>query len=246
MSPLLVAQWIINDGEYLPSPTFCVPTSAGGMVAEAADAYWVCCLTPKLFTRKHCYVLFFSGGYNGRTTTSYELWDYMDREFEDMTVDEAKVCSHNRLQVQGAMDLSRERDARDLAAYRTSETDGAVRYAVAADSDEEEPAIPNTSRSRGYPPPSAITARDTLSQLGRTSSDTSAASENLPLICHPKCVQAGCTRAGTFGMISCDICEGSLHRSCGTLVDEDDEECTDRVCATCASPGKGKGRAIAY
>eukprot|EP00752_Nemacystus_decipiens_P017561 g15736.t2 len=206
VSPLMIAQWLIN-GE------------------------------------KHCYLLFFSGGYNGRTTTSFQLWDYMDREFEDMSADEAKVCSHNRLQLQGAMDLTRESVARELAVYRNSETDGAVRYEVDGDSDVEEPPIPDPNRGRGCPEPSALRARDSLSRLVRTSTDYSSSSEGLPLIVHPQCIHAGCTRDGTFGMVKCDSCHGALHRSCGTLVDEENDECKARVCSACSSSAKGKGRA---
>lgn len=244
ISPQLAAQWLINDGEYLPSHTWICPTSAAGIVPEAADAYWVCALAPKLFTRRHTFDLFFSGGYSGRTTSSFRLWDYMDRAYEDLSVDQAKVCSHDRQRVEGALDLAREDAVRQAASFRDT-PDGVLRYDVDADTDEDLPVIQNAS-SRACPPPSATVVRGRLSQLVRTSSDNTAASADLPLVHHPKCIQAGCSREGNFGMVSCFTCGGHLHRGCGTLIDEDDEECLDRRCSSCVSARKGKSRARDY
>lgn len=46
-------------------------------------------LTPSMFTGEYAHTLFFSGGQDGRISTSFPLWDAMDREFEDLTVDQA-------------------------------------------------------------------------------------------------------------------------------------------------------------
>ncbi|CAN0141417.1 unnamed protein product [Ectocarpus sp. 13 AM-2016] len=241
VSPQLAAQWLVNDGEYLPSYSWICPTGNSGMVSEAADAYWVALLTPKLFTRKHAYVLFFSGGYSGRTTSSFALWDNIDREFEELSVDEAKVCSHDRLRVQGAMDLARERAAREMAAYR-HEPDGVLRFAVDRDSDEHDP-LPAAPGQADCPAPRAVATRERLSTMVRTATDNSAASEPLPLLVYPNCVEAGCTKAGNGGMVTCFSCDGQLHRACGTLVNEDNPESTDRRCSSCVSAGKGKRKA---
>ena len=159
----------------------------------------------------------------------------MDREFEDFAVDEAKVCSHNRLQLEGAMDLSREVSARDIAAFPT-EPEGVLCYPVNADSDEAD----GSESDDASPTPSALRVR--WEHLGRTASDHSAASQHLPIIYNPKCVEEGCNKDANVGMVVCSICDGHLHRGCGTLLDDNDEECTERRCSACASRGKGKRR----
>lgn len=62
-------------------------------------------------------------------------------------VEEANVCSHDRLQqMQDAMDF-----ARDISAYRTK-PDGVLRFSVAADSDQEQ----TVGTSLQVPSPSAL------------------------------------------------------------------------------------------
>lgn len=112
------------------------------MDAGRADAYFVALLNPQLFTRVHSYILFFSGGQGGRVSPSYALWDSMDRTFEDFTVDEAKVCSHDRLQVQGELDAVRVRSVRDRGTLEAHPA-GIVRHALAADSDDDDPGAPS-------------------------------------------------------------------------------------------------------
>lgn len=78
------------------------------MEAMRAEAYYVAATSPRCFSRTHAYTLFFSGGQGGRISASYPPWDHQDREFEDMSSDQAKVCSHDRLELEGAMDSARE------------------------------------------------------------------------------------------------------------------------------------------
>ncbi|CAN0385272.1 unnamed protein product [Pylaiella littoralis] len=216
-----------------------------------AEAYFTALMTPQLFTRAHAYVLFFSGGQGGRVSSSYELWDSMDRAFEDFTIDEAKVCSHDRIRVEGELDAARLRLARNIASQRC-EAAGVLRFPVSQDSDIDEPGAPdevledNSFEWSGFPTPpcmpspSNLVLRDRLASLVRTSTDTSAASESLPLLVHPTCVEPGCERTGNLGMVKCSMCDGDLHRSCGSQLDDDDEDALpDRRCSSCATnPGK--------
>lgn len=230
----MLVQWLINDGEYLPSHSWICPSTAAPMDPARADAYWIAMLTPSQFTREHAHTLFFSGGQGGRISSSFPLWDAMDREFEDLTVDQAKACSHRRLEVQGAMDLGRERTARALASYQ-NEPSGVIRYDLDPDSDA----------ASAPPPPPARAARpfDVFRTMGRSSADLSLDAEDMPLVVLPPCIQEGCSREGNVGMITCVGCQGDLHRTCGTFVDQDDEASPSRQCSACTSAGKGKGPA---
>ena len=92
------------------------------------------------------------------------------------------MCSHNRLQLEGAIDLSREASARDIAAFRT-EREGVLRHPVNADSDEAD----GSEYDDASPTQSALRVR--WEHLGRTANDHSTASEHLPIIYNPKCVE---------------------------------------------------------
>ena len=91
----------------MPAPAWILPTGSQAMVAARCESWWVARTCPRLFTREHAYNLF-SGGQGGREGTSFELWDYQDRDFSDMTCDQAKVCSNKRLTVEGALNNARE------------------------------------------------------------------------------------------------------------------------------------------
>ncbi|CAM9751241.1 unnamed protein product [Pylaiella littoralis] len=92
------------------------------------------------------------------------------------------------------------------------------------------------------PAPSVHALRDRLSSIVRAAGDASEESEALPLAVSPRCVQPGCERDGSLVMVTCDICNGALHRSCGATTDDDDEECEPgHRCTTCATrSGKRK------
>ncbi|CAN0418334.1 unnamed protein product, partial [Ectocarpus fasciculatus] len=171
-------------------------------------------MSPTLFNRQDGYILFFSGGQGGRVSSSFRKWDYQDLEFSEMSVDQAKSCSHHRLELEGAMDIARERIVRELAEARCAPPD-VTNFPVHADSDEESVEVaPNTP-----PPPTRPRQWDTI---GRTATDTSAASEGLPLIVPPRCVEPGCSDSGVNSMVTCNLCNGSLHRSCGVQGGDDD------------------------
>lgn len=247
VSPVLAAQWLINDGEYLPSYSWVCPTGASGMVAEAADAYWCCLHTPARVSRKQAYCIFFSGGYGGRTTSSYQLWDHMDMEFDDLTVAEAKVCSHNRLSRQNAMDDARMATARGLAEYAVR-PEGVLGYAVDADSDDGSdlpapPANANSANGAEELTPSAVRLRQRLNSLVRTATDTSPAHEDRPLLVPERCVDDSCTKQGHLNMRKCAICAGALHNLCGRALDPDDDDGCERCCSSCANSNKGKRKA---
>ncbi|CAM9795679.1 unnamed protein product [Ectocarpus sp. 13 AM-2016] len=118
VSPLQMVTWIIQDQQAVPSSTWICLSSAFPMDAARADAFAIALFCPSLFIRKHAYLMFFAGGQGGRITTSHEDWDMQDREFADMTVDQAKFCSHDRLELEGAMDTARERAVREVANAR--------------------------------------------------------------------------------------------------------------------------------
>ena len=243
VSPVQLTTWYIQDGEGMPSSTWICPSSAFPMDAERSEAYFVALTCPRLFTRKHAYLLFFSGGQGGRVSSSFALWDHQDLEFSEMTVDQAKVCSHDRLELEGAMDVAREKIVRDLAASRGAPS-GVLNFPVDADSDDEWVDVAAGSA----PTPTALRHYDSI---GRTNADTSSASEDLPLIVCPKCVEPGCTKAGNMAMISCSLCDGDLHRSCGVRGGEEEEsDGGDNVadfqgvrCSPCSVSRNGKRKA---
>ena len=136
-------------------------------------------MTPELFTRAHCYVLFWSGGQGGRSTTSMELWDAMDCEFAGMTHEQAKQCFHNRLQVAGQLDHARAKTALDKAA--ASVASGAVPR-LSQDSSDSEGESGRDAEQRRRP------ARRSLDEMVRSENDVTEESSNLPLIVHPKSV----------------------------------------------------------
>ncbi|CAM9336505.1 unnamed protein product, partial [Ectocarpus sp. 8 AP-2014] len=173
------------------------------MDAARADAFSIALFCPSLFIRKHAFLLFFSGRQGGRITTSHEDWDMQDREVADMTVDQAKVCSHDHLELEGAMDAARERAVREVANARRS-LPGVANFDVGPDSDSSAESDVD-ARARPHPP-----SRRVWAGLGRTSNDLSEANESLPAIVSPKCVQPGCTKAGNIGMVSCGLCDGDL------------------------------------
>ena len=107
VSPLSVVVWIVQDAEFVPAPAWILPTGSQAIEASRCESWWVARTCPRLFTREHAYNLF-SGGQGGREGTSFELWDYQDRDFSDMTCDQAKVCSNKRLTVEGALNNARE------------------------------------------------------------------------------------------------------------------------------------------
>eukprot|EP00752_Nemacystus_decipiens_P009647 g8618.t1 len=216
VSPLQLAVWLINDCGCMPSHTWICPTSAYPMEAARCDAYFTALMSPSLFTRKDGYLLFFSGGQGGRVSSSYEKWDYQDREFSDMTVDQAKVCSHDRLELEGAMDIARERIMRDIAESHAAPA-GVLNFPVDADSDDDSVQPDDNA----VPRPRAVRQWD---RIGRTAADTSPESEDLPLIVSPKCVEPGCVRDGNIAMVSCSLCDGDLHRSCGVRGGEEDAD----------------------
>lgn len=141
-SPVVILTWTIQAGDFLPSHSWICPTSASSMEAARADACSIALLNPTLFTRTHAYVLLFSGGQDGRVSSSFALWDSMDRAWEDLLADQAKRCSHDRLEVEGELDHARVRHARNLADEHDRPA-GILRIPVAADSDEDELGEPN-------------------------------------------------------------------------------------------------------
>lgn len=238
-SILLLTTWYIQAGLAMPAPSWVVPTGGYGMCPERSQAFVVAMMTPELFTRAHCYVLFWSGGQGGRATTSMELWDAMDCEFAGMTHEQAKQCSHNRLQVAGQLDHARAKTALDKAA--ASVASGAVPR-LSQDSSDSEGESGHDAEQRRRP------ARRSLDEMVRSENDMTEESSDLPLIVHPKCTDQGCTRAGTYGMVQCDLCQGDIHRSCGIFADEDDSESVGfqgQRCRTCAQTRNGKGKSNA-
>lgn len=174
VSPLQLAAWIIQDQQAAPASTWICPTSAYPMDPTRADAFSIALFSPSLFTREHAYLLFFSGGEGRRVSTSFEPWERQDRMFSEMTVDQAKVCSHDRLHLEGAMEEARARIARDLA-NSGGPSSPATALNVGQDSSDE-------SGDDLHTPPTTPPARINWSRLGRTANDTSSASESLPLI----------------------------------------------------------------
>lgn len=249
ISPVQLATWFFQDGEGVPSHSWVCPTSAFPMDAARAEAFSIVLYTPALFTRVHAYVLFFSGGQSGRMTTSYEPWDIQDRAFCDMSVDQAKVCSHDRLELEGAMDTARQRMAREVNAFRQAPS-CIFRHRLEPDSDSDIDVDVSDS-----PPPPRPNAGRSFASLGRTAGDSSSASEDLPVIVNPKCGEIACARAGNLGMVSCTLCECALHRSCGIVGGDQTGDLIPagtvidfqgRRCSACAvSCRKGKRRASA-
>lgn len=244
VSPVLLTAWYIQDGEGVPSQTWICPSSAFPMDASRAEAFWIAMTCPSLFTRKHAYLLFFSGGPGGRISSSFDLWDQQDLEFADLSVDQAKACSHNRLTLEGEMDKAREKIVRDLAAARGAPS-CAVDFPVTRESDDESSSDGSASEpGPSTPQPTALRQRC----LGRTSADLSPASEDLGLIVCPKCIAPGCARAGNMGMVACDSCEGDIHRACAVFGGDDDEhggqyQFEGKRCSRCAKQKKGKTKA---
>ncbi|CAM9718004.1 unnamed protein product [Ectocarpus sp. 6 AP-2014] len=162
-----------------------------------------------------------------------------DREFANMTVDQAKVCSHDRLELEGAMDAARERAVREVANARRH-LPGVANFGFGPDSDSD---ATSDVGARAAPPPRS---RRVWAGIGRTSNDFSEANEPLPLIVSPRCIEPGCTKAGNMGMISCGRCDGDLHRGCGVSGgDSHDDECDSfdgQRCTPCAYPRRGKKR----
>lgn len=246
---------MINDGEFVPGFPWVVPNGAGAADCERFAAWWIATKSPTLFTYKDSHVLFFSGGQGGRSSSIYEPWEALDNEFRSLTVEEAKRCSADRLRLEGAMDDTRRGNARAIAFY-TAQPPDVVGYRVAADSDVESAgattrgADVDTSDGEASSPSSStqqrpVFRRNNLNDMCRTASDNSPASEDLPLLVPPKCVEPECSAAGTLTMVTCKLCDGDLHRACGDLIDPDDPESTERVCSRCAASGKGKGRSVA-
>lgn len=237
VSVLQLMTWYIQAGLGMPSPTWVTPSGGWPMCPMRADAYMLALMTPELFTRKHCYSLFFSGGQGARSTLSFEKWDIMDREFAGMTHDQAKECSHKRMLLEGRLDQARAKAALEKVAAKLST--GAVPRLCQDSSDSEgEQAEEQSSRPDE-------TARRSINDLVRSDNDLSEESEHLPVVVHPKCVGMGCTRAGTYGMVSCSMCEGALHRSCGVMANEDgsgDVGYQGMRCKACAQPRNGKGK----
>ncbi|CBN75584.1 expressed unknown protein [Ectocarpus siliculosus] len=158
----------------------------------------------------------------------------------------AKACSHSRLTLEGEMDAAREKIVRDLAAARGAPS-GVVNFPVGPDSDNEDDAGHRNSsdNTRSTPRPTALRHGD----LGRAEADTSAASANLPVIYCPACIEPECNMSGNMSMVSCNICNGNIHRFCGVLggTRNDDGETNDfegTRCSPCAAANKGKKRAL--
>lgn len=244
---------MINDREYVPGFIWVVPNGAFATDPERFDAWWVAVKNPSLFTYKHSHVLFFSGGQGGRTSSVYEPWAAMDNEFSGMTVAEAKRCSADRLRLEGALDDASVGSARAIAFY-TTQPEGVLGFPLAADSDADQDrpgddgGCSDTSSCATRTSPSSATTTSSfrqhnLNDLCRTAADNSPESEDRPLLVPPTCVEPGCSAAGTLTMITCNDCDGALHRTCGELVDPDDDESSARMCSTCDGSGKGKAKA---
>ncbi|CAB1101784.1 unnamed protein product [Ectocarpus sp. CCAP 1310/34] len=105
VSILQLMTWYIQPGLGMPSPTCVTPSGGWPMCPMRADAYMIALMTPELFPRKHCYSLFFSGGAG---------------EFEGMTHDQAKECSHKRMLLEGRLDQARAKAALEKVAARLS------------------------------------------------------------------------------------------------------------------------------
>ncbi|CAM9659805.1 unnamed protein product, partial [Ectocarpus sp. 12 AP-2014] len=185
------------------------------MDAARADAYFTALMSPTLFNRQDGYLLFFSGGQGGRVSSSFQKWGHQDLEFNEMSVDQAKVCSHHRLELEGAMDMARERDVRELAESRCAPSD-VTNFPLHPDSSDED------SVNIGHNTPPPPTARRQWGTIGRTAADTSTASADMPLIVPSQCVEPGCSMSGQLAMMSCNLCDGALHRGCGVRGGDDE------------------------
>lgn len=236
VSIVQLVTWLIQDGAGVPGHTWICPSGAWPMCPARSQAFTVALMTPALFTRAHCYTLFFSGGQGARVSSSYALWDSMDREYEVMTPAEAKQCSHNRMLLEGRMDQARERAALEKATNLSSLAGFVPRLSKDSSSESEEEETSCTTRRPSRP---------SLNDMVRTENDLCEASSDLPLMVHPKCVEHGCRRAGTHGMVQCSLCEGDLHRSCGVMANSEDGGAVGfqgRRCTTCAKSKNGKGK----
>ena len=152
-----------------------------------------------------------------------------------MTCDQAKVCSNDRLTLEGALNNAREDAARGVAAG-AGQPVGVLRVPVAADSDAGNDQPDATAPCTPFPRPQAVTNAE---RVARKDADTSAATEDMPLIVFPSCVEQGCSTEGNLAMVSCTISEGDLHRQCGTTMDDYGKECQERRCTACASRKNG-------
>lgn len=229
-SPLAIVTWMIQDGEYLPSPSWICPTSALPMDALRAEAYFVALICPSLFHRKHAYSLFFSGGSSGRVSESYDLWDHQDAEWVELSCDQAKVHAGRRAEVADAVDAERELHNRRRAAASVADLrmPGVPNYPVGPDSDSDD----------GVQPPLRPSALTPTFRKGPGSPDDG--SDQLPLLVHPSCCDADCDKAGSIGMVPCaGNCEGLLHPTCGYSTSLDDSR---RTCPVCAGITLGKRR----
>ena len=151
----------------------------------------------------------------------------------------SEMCIRDR----NAMDAANVSAVRERAEYDTL-PEGVLRYRVYTDSDDDmASSAPASSTPAQDPTPSAVRLRQRLDDLTRGSSDTSSQNEDLPVVVFPRCIEAGCTRAGTPYMRLCAICDGHLHGNCGSLIDADDhDESSERWCSKCSSRAKGKNR----
>lgn len=163
-----------------------------------------------------------------------------------MTVEQAKACSHNRLTLEGEMDEAREKILREVAAGRAAPS-GVVNFALGPDSSDENNSDSESNSSRSTPPPTALRHND----LGRTDADRSLASQELPLVVCPKRIEPECDKAGNLSMVSCNTCDGDLHRSCGVMGGDGDDhgmayDFQGRRCSACAASKGKKKPAMPY
>ncbi|CAN0374467.1 unnamed protein product, partial [Ectocarpus sp. 12 AP-2014] len=173
----------------------------------------------------------------------FHIFAGLHLEFGDMSVDQAKACSHSRLTLEGKMDAAREKIVRDLAAAAGAPS-GVANFPVGPDSSDSEDDTGHRNSSDNTPStprPTALRHGD----LGRTEADTSAAPANLPVIYCPACIEPECNQSGNMSMVSCNICKGNTHRFCGVLSGtcNDDGETNDfegTRCSPCAAANKGK------
>ncbi|CAN0124230.1 unnamed protein product, partial [Ectocarpus sp. 4 AP-2014] len=162
----------------------------------------------------------------------------------NLSVEQAKACSHSRLTLEGEMDAAREKIMRDLVAARVAPP-GVAQFGVGPDStdDESSDGDTHTDKSPSTAQPTALR----LSDLGRTDADLSPASEDFPVIVSPKCIKPDCNKSGNLGMVSCNKCEGDLHRGCGVMGGgENDEDAMYDFqgwrCSPCAASNMGKNK----
>lgn len=170
---------------------------------------------------------------------SYALWDYQDGEFSDLTSDQAKACRNDRSTLEGALDHAREEIARGIADAALQPTD-VLRFPVNADSDVDMDEADVSIAPALAPRPLAVM---TAEGLGIDCTDKSPAFHLAPIVVFPACIEPGCSTAGNLALVSCVICEGDLHRQCGTIIDDNEKECQERRCTNCPSGRKGNRKA---